>query len=160
LLLMTVMARYRIALISALVAAGLGLSGCTSQLDRHGHIFTDEDIGQVHPGMSKDQVKVSLGTPDTTSTIGGGAFYYISSTQRHAPFLKPAVIDRKVLAVYFDNNESVVRLANYGMQDGRIVDFMRGATPSKGSDLTMLEQFFGNLGNRAGNIGNKDEAPF
>ena len=131
----------------------LGLAACASQVDRHGHVFTDDDVKQVQPGMSKEQVKVSLGTPDTTSTIGGGAFYYISSTRRHTPFLKPAVIDRKVVAVYFDDNESVTRLANYGLQDGRIVDFMKGETPSKNSDLTMLEQFFGNLGNRAGNIG-------
>jgi len=148
----------RIILAFALVPV---LAGCTSHVDRHGHVFTDDDIQQVRPGMSKDQVKVSLGTPDTTSTIGGGAFYYISSTQRHAPFMKPAVVDRKVVAVYFNESQSVVRLANYGLRDGRIVDFMKGETPSRNSDLTMIEQFFGNLGNRAGNLGKTDDVdPF
>ena len=154
------MDRIRKSLTTVALVVGLGIAGCTSDVVRLGHFFTEDDIKQVQPGMSKEQVKISLGTPDTTSTIGGGAFYYISSTKRHAPFLKPAVIDRKVVAVYFDNNQSVARLANYGLQDGRIVDLVKGSTPSRNSDLTILEQFFGNLGNRAGNIGKKDDVPF
>ena len=74
--------------------------------------------------------------------------------------MKPREIDRKVLAVYFDNNQSVTRLANYGMEDGRVVDLMKGETPSKGSDLTMIQQFFGNLGNRAKTLGETEEDPF
>ena len=154
------MDRIRKSLTTVALVVGLGIAGCTAHVDRHGHVFTEDDIKQVQPGMSKEQVKISLGTPDTTSTIGGGAFYYISSTKQHGPFLKPAVIDRKVVAVYFDNNQSVARLANYGLQDGRIVDLVKGSTPSRNSDLTILEQFFGNLGNRAGNIGKKDDFPF
>lgn len=158
---MTILPRRLPALIVLAALSASALTGCTSHLDRHGHVFTDEDIKQVRPGMSKEQVKVSLGTPDTTSTIGGGAYYYISSTQRHAPFMKPAVVDRKVVAVYFNESESVVRMANYGLRDGRIVDFMKGETPSRNSDLTMIEQFFGNLGNRAGNLGKDDDVdPF
>ncbi len=158
--LMKIMARQRLMLILFNLVLIVGLASCTSYVNRHGHVFSDEVIRQVQAGMSKDQVKVSLGTPDATSTIGGGTFYYISSTQRHAPFLKPTVIDRKVLAIYFDESESVTRLANYSLQDGQIVNHMIGETPSKGSDLSMIEQFFGNLGNRAGNLGKKEDDLF
>ena len=48
-----------------------------------------------------------LGSPDTTSTIGGDAYYYISTTQKTVAFLKPREIDRQVIAVYFDGERDV-----------------------------------------------------
>ncbi len=97
--------------------------------------------------MSKDQVKLTLGTPDTTATIGGDIYYYISSTRQTRPASKPKVIDRTVVAVYFDRNESVQQIANYGLKDGRVFDFIKGETPSQGKDISLLAQIFGNLGN-------------
>lgn len=122
--------------------------GCAPQVNYHGHVFSEVDLEQVQPGMSKDQVKLSLGTPDTTSTVGGDAFYYIQSTQQTRPMGKPQVIDRKVVAVYFDQTERVTQLANYGLKDGHVFDFVKNETPSRGKEVSFLEQMFGNLGNR------------
>ena len=152
-------ARISIRFVCALAMIVL-LTGCLAQVDRHGHYFNESEIQQIRPGMSKEQVKLTLGTPDTTTTAGADVFYYISSTRKRMPVMKPREVDRKVLAVYFDNSQSVVRLANYGMQDGRVVDLMRGETPSKGSDLTMIQQFFGNLGNRAKTLGETEDDLF
>ena len=151
--------RKTIRILSAL-ALGVMLTGCLTQIDRHGHYFSESEIEQIRPGMSKEQVKLTLGTPDTTTTAGGDVFYYISTTRKRRPVMKPKAVDRKVLAVYFDNSQSVMRLANYGLQDGRVVDLMKGETPSKNSDLTMLQQFFGNLGNRAKTLGETEEDLF
>lgn len=141
-------ARGRLRLAPALgLAVSLGLAGCAAQIDRHGHVLNDADLQQIQPGMSKDQVRLTLGTPDTTATIGGDIFYYISSTRRTRPASKPKVIDRKVVAVYFDQNESVQQIANYGLKDGRVFDFIKGKTPSQGKDISLLAQIFGNLGN-------------
>ncbi|MDH3580478.1 MAG: outer membrane protein assembly factor BamE [Hyphomicrobiales bacterium] len=138
---------------------GLGLAsvlqGCGStRIDRHGHVFTDVDLQQVQSGMSKDQVRQTLGTPDTTSSLGGDAYYYISSTRRTRPASRPVVIDRKILAVYFDQQQQVAQVANYGLKDGVIFDFIKGETPSRGKQLTALEQLFGNITNRRSIIGN------
>ena len=99
--------------------------------------------------MSKDQVKTVLGSPDTTSTIGGDAYYYISSTQKTVAFLKPCEIDRQVVAVYFDKGETVQQVAHYGLKDGIVVNYYKGETPARGKDLGLVEQFFGNLSNRS-----------
>jgi len=124
------------------------LSGCGAQIDRHGHVFVDVDLQQVQPGMSKDQVTPVLGSPDTTSTIAGDAFYYISTTQKTVAFLKPREIDRQVVAVYFDGNASVQQVAHYGLKDGIIVNYYKGETPARGKDINIIEQIFGNLANR------------
>ena len=59
--------------IALALSAVLTLAACGAQIDRHGHVFVDVDLSQVQAGMSKDQVKSVLGSPDTTSTIGGDA---------------------------------------------------------------------------------------
>ena len=56
----------------------LSLSACAADITKHGHVFTNEDLAQVKEGMSRDQVILALGTPDTKSTIDQNAFYYIS----------------------------------------------------------------------------------
>ena len=136
---------------SALAALMLGaalLGGCGAQIDRHGHVFMDVDVYSVQPGMNKEQVKSILGSPDTTSTIGGDAYYYIASTQKTVAFLKPREIDRQVVAVYFDGGQNVQQVAHYGLKDGIVVNYMKAETPARGKDLSLLEQIFGNIANR------------
>ncbi len=130
------------------LGAALALTGCGAQIDRHGHVFVDVDLNQIQTGMTKDQVTAVLGSPDTTSTIGGDAFYYISSTEKSVAFLKPWEIDRQVVAVYFDNGQKVQQVANYGLKDGIVVNYYKGETPARGKDLTFLEQIFGNISHR------------
>ena len=135
----------------SLVALMLGvalLSGCGGQVDRHGHVFIDIDLNTLQPGMTKEQVRTVLGSPDTTSTIGGDAYYYISTTTKTVAFLKPKEIDRQVVAVYFDKGQAVQQVAHYGLKDGIVVNYYKGETPARGKDLTFLEQVFGNISQR------------
>lgn len=135
-------------LLVALLVGVPTLSGCGAQVDRHGHVFIDVDLGQIQPGMSKEEVRTVLGSPDTTSAIGGDAYYYISTTTKTVAFLKPREIDRQVVAVYFDGRESVRDVAHYGMKDGIVVDYYKGETPARGKDLSFVEQMFGNIASR------------
>ena len=132
----------------ATLAATMALTGCGAEIDRHGHVFMDVDVHQVQPGMSKDQVKGILGSPDTTNTMSGDdAFYYISTTQKTVAFLKPYEIDRQVVAVYF-GGETVQDVAHYGLKDGIVVNYARDETPARGKDMSFVEQIFGNISNR------------
>ena len=107
------------------------LSGCASTTTRHGQLFQDNDLQQISPGMSQEQVKNTLGTPNTTATAGTGkAFYYISSTMVQNSFMLPSETDRKVVAIYFTQAGSVERVANYGIKDGKVFDAISRTTPS------------------------------
>ena len=136
----------RLILVSALFALAATLIACSPQVNYHGHVFAETDIQQVKPGMSKEQVRLAFGTPDTQSAIGGETYYYISSTHKHVTFLKPKVVDRKVVAVYFTPSGEVKRVAHYGLKDGKIFDFISRTTPSHGSTDSILTQLFRNLG--------------
>ena len=134
--------------VSAAFAAGcLLLTACGGHVIRQGHQFQDEDLNQVREGMSKEQVTLALGTPDTQSAVGGGAYYYISTTAvQPMSFMKPSVTDRHVVAVYFNKQDRVEKIANYGLQDGKVVDFVSRETPSYTRDDGLLKELFRNIG--------------
>lgn len=128
----------------------LAAGGCAEQITKHGHMFRETDAQTVQPGMGQDQVKMSLGSPTTTTTSGtGNIYYYISSTTKQAAFLKPTEVDRQVMAVYFTPEGTVDRVANYGMKDGKVFDYISSTTPAPGAkDEGMLKQLFRNLGTK------------
>jgi outer membrane protein assembly factor BamE (lipoprotein component of BamABCDE complex) len=127
--------------------ATVALTACSATVTKHGHHFQESDLAQVSPGMSQDQVKTSLGTPTTTAAIGSGsAFYYISSTESQMAFLSPKETDRRVMAVYFGEMGSVERVAQYGLKDGKVFDYVKNETPAHAKDEGMLKQLFRNLG--------------
>ncbi len=131
-----------------IVTVGLLVSACAGKVTQHGHLLTNEEIRQIQPGMSKDQVRLTLGSPDTTSTLAEETFYYISSTRKGVAFLKPKVVGRRVVAVYFNKTQSVERVAYYGLKDGKVFDFISRKTPSHGSDTNVLKQLLGNFGKK------------
>jgi outer membrane protein assembly factor BamE (lipoprotein component of BamABCDE complex) len=132
----------------AALIIGAGLAGCAGKVVQHGHMLTSEEIAQVTPGMSRDQVQLALGSPDTTSTMGGDVFYYISTKRKGLAFLKPKVIDRRIVAVYFNKSGNVSRVAHYGLKDGKVFDFISRKTPSHGGDMNILQQLLGNFGKK------------
>ena len=99
--------------------------------------------------MSQEQVKTSLGTPTTTAAVGSGtAYYYISSKSGQQAFFKPTERDRTVLAIYFNPLGSVDKIAQYGLKDGKVFDYVKQETPSHTRDEGMLKALFRNLGTK------------
>lgn len=136
---------YRLA---ASLALALTLGGCLGYDGevQHGYVVDDRALAQVKAGSSAEQVLAVLGTPTTTSTVGSEAWYYISQkTVRTLAFAKPEVTDRRVLAVYFDKSKKVERIANYGLEDGKVFDFVSRTTPTAGSEPTFLRNLFTSL---------------
>ncbi len=137
--------RLKLALASAL---SLSLAGCLGYDGQvvHGYQDTSRQFDQVRVGASAEQILTLLGTPTTTSTVGGDAWYYVTQvTDRSIAFLQPRLVDQHVFAVYFDKNKKVERVANYGLQDGKVFDFVTRTTPTAGAESTFLKGMFLNL---------------
>jgi len=129
-------------------ALALGLGGCLGYDGQvvHGYQLDPKSAEQVKTGASAEQILVLLGTPTTTSTVGGDAWYYISQvTNRSVQFMSPKVTDQRVFAVYFTKDKKVERVANYGMEDGKLIDFVSRTTPTAGAESTFLKGMFINL---------------
>lgn len=126
---------------------GFGIAGCMGEEFHRGYLVDERTVSQVKPGWSAEQVLQTLGTPSTVSTVGNKTWYYISQiSRRPVAFMKESVVDQRVTAVYFNKNLKVERVAIYGLQDGKIFDFVSRTTPTGGSDLNFVSQLFRGLG--------------
>lgn len=113
----------------------------TSQTYSEGYVIDSKALETIPVGSSRDQVLLALGSPSTTAMYDNEVFYYISQTRyRGAQFMKPKVIDRRILAIYFDGRGQVKKIANYGLQDGKLFDFASRTTPTGGKDQPFLSQ--------------------
>jgi outer membrane protein assembly factor BamE (lipoprotein component of BamABCDE complex) len=131
----------RSALAAALVCVALG--ACTSEQFQKGYILPPGALEQIPIGASQDQVLIVMGTPSTVATLNGEVFYYISQrAERPVAFMNQKVTDQRVIAIYFDKNRQVTRLANYGLQDGKIFDFISRTTPTSGQEMSYLAPLF------------------
>src|ERR1700752_3646566 len=111
------------ALAASALAVALLLGGCFGETYQKGYIVPEGALEQIPIGASQEQVLILLGTPSTVATVSGEAFYYISQrAERAVAFLQQQTVDQRVIAVYFDKNRRVERLANYGIKDGKLFD--------------------------------------
>jgi outer membrane protein assembly factor BamE (lipoprotein component of BamABCDE complex) len=134
---------------AAMLSAALVLSACgsTTETLQRGYVLPEGALEQIPIGATQEQVLIVLGTPSTVATVSGDAFYYISQkAQRSAAFMPHEVVDQRVIAVYFDKERRVTRLANYGVKDGKIFDFYSQTTPTGGQELSYLRNIFKNVG--------------
>lgn len=138
---------------AAVLALGMLLGGCLGQVYQRGYVIPEGALQQIPIGASQEQVLIVMGTPSTVATVSGDTFYYISQrTESAAAFIPDEPTDQRVVAIYFDKDRRVERLADYGIKDGKVFDYVSRTTPTGGLDANFLHSVFGNfLG--AGGIG-------
>jgi len=144
-------ARRRTARAGLLALAAAVLANCSPIVDHRGYLPRQGDMQNLQPGMSKVEVEALLGSPSTTATINlsGDSYYYISSVVEERAFLRPKEVERQVVAIRFDANDQVESFGHYGLEDGRVVNFSDRETPTRGREMSILQQLISNAGNVA-----------
>jgi outer membrane protein assembly factor BamE (lipoprotein component of BamABCDE complex) len=133
----------------AALALALPLAGCIGyqgDFDR-GYQIDEQALAKVQVGKTdKRETLTLMGTPSTTSTVGGDAWYYIGQKEsRSLAFMPASTRDQHVLAIYFDHGGKVSRIANYGMKDGHVFDFISRTTPTGGEEPDFLKNIMNGL---------------
>lgn len=127
----------------------LSLNACSmdkfigARTTTHGYQFNPEMLELIPEGSSREHVMLSLGTPNTTqiNKQGNEIFYYITQKQtRKAAFLKPEIVEQKVLAIHFSSDEVVESIKNYDLSDGKVFAFNNLVTSSGGKELSLFGQ--------------------
>ena len=122
----------------------LALAACSPEINHRGYYPKAGALAQVSEGMPKSEVEGVLGSPSTTASINfqGDSYYYISSVTQGRAFLEPEEIRREVIAVRFDQQDQVTSVAQYGLEDGRIINLNSRKTPVPGSEFNILNELF------------------
>lgn len=135
----------------ALAFTALTLSACNPILRTHGYVATEEKPQAVEPTVdTKATVLARLGNPSVKGTfdedIDTDTWYYMNSVRQRFAYLRPIIEARTITAISFNPDGQVEKVAEYGIEDGRFVNYSNNKTPTRGRELTVLEQIFGSVG--------------
>ena len=152
------MSRFRTAAFVA-VAALLGASACAPTIARQGFQVMDATPREVKVGEdTKSSVLGKLGSPSAVSTFEPNIWFYISQTTEKYTYHQQQVTARDVTVVTFDpSTELVASVENLDLADARRVEYSDRETPTRGRELTILEQLLGNVGQ--GGLPPQDDDP-
>lgn len=129
-------------------AAGICLlAACAGEVNTHGDIVQDDRLARIIPHQhSQRDVLAILGSPSTLSVLDGEAWYYIGDRRESLAFFKPELLERETVVVSFDDSGLVTAVEKSSVDEDTEIEVVERETPAHGSDLTMVEQFLGNIG--------------
>ena len=137
----------RAAIAAAVIASAAVVSACNPTLRSHGFRYPDGDVPELTVGEdTQSRVLATLGTPSTRGMFEDDTWYYISATREYLAYLRPDTRERRVIALRFDEEGVLAEKVEYGLEDGRVVAFVDRETPTRGRELTLIEQLLGNVG--------------
>jgi outer membrane protein assembly factor BamE (lipoprotein component of BamABCDE complex) len=128
---------------TVLCLACVAIVGCTPVVSQRGYLQDLDNEASIDVATdTKTTIQQRLGYPSTEATFNADAWYYISSVEKQVAFFHPTVESRAILVVYFDKNGKVTDLKHFTLQDGHVVNFETRETPTRGRELTFLQQLF------------------
>lgn len=141
------MPRFTSLIIAASLAAAAG--ACAPVVATQGFQAVDAKPQDIQAGVdTRETVLAKLGTPSTTSTFEtDSVWYYLTQTTQRYTYNKPEVSQRSVTEITFsEGGDQVAGVRTLGLEDGRQIAMERRETPTRGRQLTILEQLLGNVG--------------
>jgi outer membrane protein assembly factor BamE (lipoprotein component of BamABCDE complex) len=146
------------AVLAAVTLAGAGLAGCSPITSYSGFQAIDSDPKDVKVGAdTKSTVRAKLGSPSVQSTFDPNVWFYVNQVKERVAFRRPQVTQRNVTAIAFNKDSELVESVNvYTLKDGKVIAFNNRETPTRGREMTVLEQLLGSVG-RGGMLPRDDE---
>jgi outer membrane protein assembly factor BamE (lipoprotein component of BamABCDE complex) len=145
-----ILSKLRRLLFSASVAAGIAgaLAACAPLRTTSGYQAIDHQPKEMKVGMdTKSTVLDQLGSPSAQGTFDANVWYYVSQNASQIGFHNPRITKRSVVAITFNKaDEKVIKIDTYSLKDGHIVAYNGRETPTRGRELSGLEQLLGNVG--------------
>ena len=132
----------------AVLSAAVLTAACAPTVGQNGFQAIDAKPTDIVAGTDTRQtVLTRLGSPSTTSTFEKDTiWYYISQTTEKYTYNRPQVTQRSVTEITFNEAGQVAAVRTLGLEDGQRLTMNTNETPTRGRQLTILEQLLGNVG--------------
>ena len=130
-----------------LLASLMGASACTPVNSFQGFQAVDHAPKDVKVGEdTRATVMARLGTPTAVSTFDKNTWFYVSQVTARTAFYRPHINKRDVVAISFRKSDDQVEAVNtYTIKDGRVIAYNDRETPTRGREMTVLEQLLGSI---------------
>jgi len=132
---------------SLAVLAVAALLGCSPMHSSHGFIPDQDLVDKLRPGVhDRDSVTSLFGSPTTVADFNGETWLYVKREAEQIAFFEEKLLDQDVLAVHFDKDGLLTGIKHYTIADGKSLILVERTTPTRGREITVIEQLFGNIG--------------
>lgn len=130
-----------------LVAMFMLQTACSNDLFlvHNGNIPVDEKIAEVHKGQTKQDVMNILGAPSLTTGLSDDHWIYMASTMKKVAFLRPEELNRKVLAITFDDDK-ISKIEKLSLADGNNIKIDKDVTNATEREQGFFRKYFGGVG--------------
>ncbi|MFC3070128.1 outer membrane protein assembly factor BamE [Phenylobacterium soli] len=139
---------FRRAAFAAVAAGLLATAACAPISSYSGFQAIESDPKDVKVGVdTKSTVRGKLGSPSATSTFDPNVWFYMNQVKERVAFRRPKVVARNVTAIAFDkDSEQVTDVRSYTLKDGKVIAYNTRETPTRGREMTIIEQMLGAVG--------------
>jgi outer membrane protein assembly factor BamE (lipoprotein component of BamABCDE complex) len=143
--------RPRLALLLApLLLGGALLAGCEAvkaPRDVRGNRVTPELLAEIVPGVqTRSDVAALLGSPSVPAAFDDVTWYYVGGMTRQRIGQMQALDDQQVVAVRFSPDGTVANVERLTLDDATRVQPVARITPTPGTETSLMQQIFGNVG--------------
>jgi outer membrane protein assembly factor BamE (lipoprotein component of BamABCDE complex) len=139
---------FRRAAFATLAVGYLSVAACAPISSYSGFQAIESDPKDVKVGAdTKSTVRGKLGSPSATSTFDPNIWFYMNQIKERVAFRRPKVVARNVTAIAFNKeSEQVESVHTYTLKDGKVIAYNGRETPTRGREMTILEQMLGAVG--------------
>ncbi len=131
-----------------LAVCGLAaLAACSPSYQNHGYVPPESDLENLIVGTdTRATVDDLIGPPSVSGMVGDGDYYYVRTRKSTTLMLRPKVVEREVLAISFNADDTIANIERFGLEDGQIVPISRRVTDSSVVKNGFLRQLLSNIG--------------
>lgn len=132
---------------AGLLAGLLGAAACAPVTTYNGFQARDDKPQDLKVGVdNKLSVLTRIGSPSVKSTFDPNIWFYVSQITDEYAYYKPRVRTRTVVRVTFGKDDKLTEVKTLDLKDGFQVAYDRRETPTRGRDLSWVEQIIGTIG--------------
>jgi outer membrane protein assembly factor BamE (lipoprotein component of BamABCDE complex) len=136
---------------AAVCALALMATACAPTLAHHGYLAYDaKPATDIKVGDTKATVLDKLGQPSQTSAYDPTEWYYIDQVSMKMTYKVPTVTERSITVIDFDKGtDTVAAIKTLSLADGRTLTPNPNKTPTRGRQLSAIEQLLGTVGHQS-----------
>lgn len=126
----------------------LMLAACSSDtfINYTGNMPSEERIGQLAKGQSKQEVMSLLGSPSCVVSLNQDTWIYMSSAIKQVAFMPPEEIDRKLLVIKFNDQNNVEVIEHLDKENGEEIAISEDASANQEKEQGFFQKYFGGVG--------------
>ena len=137
----------RTAILAVSACLALGAAACAPITSYNGFQVQDIKPEQIKVGDdTRSTVLTKLGSPSVQAAFDPNIWFYVSQISDKYSYYKPRVRQRQIVEIRFDKDERVTVVKSYALTDGYDLAFDKRETPTRGRELSVIEQILGGLG--------------